>query len=261
MTRLRRPRSLLRPVLPTACSSSSRTSAATSLLTAAEGGHAREAHRARRPHGQAAHDRGRTCVSSCRSPRAYSGLACRFLDLMPGGNARTEPCRREVRLAPRLQVLGHTQPGGSASRCRARWRTMRARFRVPVHVVERQQKFVARIAAARGRARPRADEGRARRGDRTSDCSTSTRPLGAAHAFRLVEPERSARTTRASSATSSRTARRPTRSRRRRSRSGARASGARLDALPERERAHPRAAVSASPASRGRSRRSGTSST
>ena len=107
-------------------------------------------------------------------------------------------------------------------------------IRVPVHVVERQQKLVARRAPARGRARPRADEGGARRGDRPADAA---RRRGARRGpcFRLAEPDgRRGRRGRAR-----RPLRRPRGGRPVRRGGGVAAPPGRpaaLDALPERER-------------------------
>ena len=61
-------------------------------------------------------------------------------------------------------------------------------IRVPVHVVERQQKLSPRGAPARGRARPRGDEGGARRGDRPAD-PARRRGAGRRPRVGLAEPD------------------------------------------------------------------------
>ena len=88
----------------TACSCCSPTSPSHKLLTAGRGGCARQAHRARRRRGEAPD--GRVEPPARRLDRqALSGPRPPPPRPDPGGRDRPQPRRREVRLAPRPQVL------------------------------------------------------------------------------------------------------------------------------------------------------------
>src|SRR5204863_4432375 len=88
----------------------------------------------------------------------------------PGGDAGPEPRSRKVRLAARLQVLDvrhMVDPAVGAARGReprAHDSRAGARGGAPAEAL-------ARGAAARGRARPRGDEVRARGGDGAADAT------------------------------------------------------------------------------------------
>ena len=132
-------------------------------------------------------------------------------------------------------------------------------IRVPVHVVERQQKLgraARRLEVELGRDATKLELAEATGLPHPARRRGARRRAG----LRLAEPDRRAPTTRASSATCSPIARPPTRSTRRRSRSAGRASGARSTRSPSASGASS-SCDSGSRASRGRSRRSGTSST
>ena len=196
-------------------------------------GHAREADRARRPGRQAPHDRVEPParrVDRQGLPRARRAVPRPD----PGGDAGPEPRGREVRLAPRLQVLDVRDlvdpPVGAARRREPRAHDPRARprRRAPAEAVARPRAGSRSSSAARRRRR----SSRRRPASRSS---TSTR-RSAPRTRRSRSTRRSARTTRASSATCSPTARPPIRSTRPRSRCAARAYAEALDALPERER-------------------------
>ena len=166
--------------------------------------------------------------------KRYRGLGVPFLDLIQEGDARPEPRRREVRLAAGLQVLDlrHlVDPPVGATRGRqpgAHDPHPGTRRRAPTEAL-------ARGAAARGRVRPRADQGRARGGDRPADPAGRGGAVGRVRVG-LAQPDSRRGRRRRSSATCLPTARLPTRSTRPRSRYGARTSARRSTALPERDR-------------------------
>ena len=96
----------------------------------------------------------------------------------PGGHARPQPRRREVRLAPRLQVLDLRDlvdpPVGAARRREQRAHDPRPRARRRAAAEARPRR-----PPARGRARPRGDEARSwprRPGCRSSTSTRRSRP-------------------------------------------------------------------------------------
>ena len=186
--------------------------------------------------------------------KGYRGLGVPFLDLIQERNTRPQP-RREVRLAPRLQVLD-LRPGGSGSPCRRAVANHARTIRVPVHVVERQQKLsraARRLEVELGRE---ADEGRA--AEATGLDPARRRGARSSIGFGLAEPDRGCRR---------RGRARPVRRPRAsdpfdEAEESLRRQGVRkaLDALPSAS-GESWSCASASRASRGRSRRSATSST
>ena len=218
------------------------------------GGLAREAHRARRHGREAAHDRGEPAAR--RLDR--EGLS-RPRPLVPrpdpGGLARADPRRREVRLPQGLQVLDLcdvVDPAGGHTRDRGQG----AHDPDPrAHGREAEQGRAHR-AAARPAAGPRAraggDRGRARHPSRRG-----ARDPAYVAAARSLSRSRSARTRTPTSAISSRTSRPSRRSTRRRSRSGARTSSSRCRRSRSASGASSSSATGSTAPSRARSRRSG----
>src|SRR5579885_1323204 len=150
------------------------------------GGDPRQADRARGRAREAAHDRVEPAARRLdREGVPWARRAVPRPD--PGGHPGAEPRGREVRLAPRLQVLDVRDvvdpPVGAARGRKPRADDPRAgaRGRAPAEAL-------AGGAPARGRAWARADEGRARRGDGPSD---SARGRGAERGVRvrLAEPD------------------------------------------------------------------------
>ena len=95
----------------------------------------------------------------------------------PGGDARADPRGREVRLAPRLQVLDVrdlVDPPGHRARPREPGRSIR----LPVHVVERERRVgrVERTLRSSSVARPRRTRSRPRRGSASTTCAPCARP-------------------------------------------------------------------------------------
>ena len=140
------------------------------------GGHPREEDRARRPDREAADDRVEPAPR--RLDREALPRARRAVPRSdPGRHARPEPRRREVRLAAGLQVLDLRHlvdpPVGTT-----RGRQPRAHDPHPGARRRAPTEAVARGAAARGRVRPRADQGRARGGDRPADPAGRGGPVG-----------------------------------------------------------------------------------
>ena len=131
------------------------------------GGRAREADRARRPDREAADDPVESAARRLdREELPQPGAPFSRPD--PGGHARPDPCGREVRLAPRLQVL-HLRhlvdpPGG---RARARGQGAGDPDAGPHRRADAQDE--PGRAAPLDRARPRADARGDRRGGEPAD--------------------------------------------------------------------------------------------
>ena len=199
------------------------------LLTARPGGVAREAHRAWRHVGEAAHDRGEPAARRLdRQGVPRSRAVVPRPD--PGGVARPDPGGREVRLSQGLQVLDvrHVVDPAGGHACDRR---QGAHDPDPgAHGREAQQGRAHR-APARAAARSRAEAGGDRRGARDPDRGGARDPPHGAAAGLAREADRRgggllARRLRA------RTTRPSRRSTRRRCRCGARTSISRSRRFP-----------------------------
>ena len=147
------------------------------------GGRAREADRAGRPRGQGPHGQLEPAAGGL-DRQALPGAARLAAGPDPGGHAGPDPRRREVRLAPRLQVLDLrdlVDPPGDRARIANKARTIR----VPVHVLQRERKILRAEPDAGRRARSSAD----RRGGRAGGGAAGPAgPGGARRGARGHEP-------------------------------------------------------------------------
>jgi len=166
--------------------------------------------------------------------KGYRGLGVPFLDLIQEGtlglNRAVESSTGGAATSSRP-----TPPGGSVSRCSVPSPTTPATIRVPVHVVERQQKL--------GRAARRLEVELGREATKQELAEATGLPLqhvdealGAAQASVSLNQTVARDDEGERRPISSPTARPPIRSTRPRSRCASRESGRALDALPERER-------------------------